>query len=382
MMDNLLHRARDAGVLLAIIMASAVQGATPDTLKLGDAESEAVHKVVAEHTEIVGYVYPDNWVMAARASGFHKGHEPHQALDGKPDTHWEISGHPQAPMVRGHWLEVDLNRSIKLEEVSIQWLGDKPYDFQIQDKPFEDLRQVRHSGKSRGQSTELEIYRVAEPRETRAIRIEFAVDPAAGPQGIKEVRINGLKWPDGYPPAAHAGAPVEIVRRPYYVEFERMLTWPVFSLKRPLADGGKSRRVLPRDDAFEGGWIDFDIAVDPKEPIWITLRLWGSEAKRTDEWGNAIIVQTLDGAAGKPGRSFLPRFVTEEQNWQFEWYGKKPQPGRWVYASYALPKDLTNGKTSIRLRLQGVGNARRDHPMRAASPPVYVITSDTRPAID
>jgi hypothetical protein len=153
----------------------------------------------------------------------------------------------------------------------------------------------------------------------------------------------------------------------------------VFNLKRPLADGGTARRILHRDDAFEGGSIDFDIAVDPKAHNWITLRLWESNEKLMTEHGNTIVLQTLEGDRKDRARWFLPTRMTEETNWEFEWYGLKPRPGRFVYASYSLPQDLTEGKSKIRLRLQGVGNVRRDHPMRGPTPPIYTVISHTAP---
>ncbi len=165
----------------------------------------------------------------------------------------------------------------------------------------------------------------------------------------------------------------------FYLEFERIRTWTVFNLKRPLADGGTARRILHRDDAFEGGSIDFDIAVDPKAHNWITLRLWESNEKLMTEHGNTIVLQTLEGDRKDRARWFLPTRMTEETNWEFEWYGLKPRPGRFVYASYSLPQDLTEGKSKIRLRLQGVGNVRRDHPMRGPTPPIYTVISHTAP---
>lgn len=95
-----------------------------------------------------------------------------------------------------------------------------------------------------------------------------------------------------------------------------------------------------------------------------------------------IVVQTLDGDVTRIYRVFLPRLVTEEQYTEVEWYGLKPQPGRWSHVHYELPAAVIGDRGEVRLRLQGVGNLRRDYPMRNAAPPIYSIRSGTRPEID
>ena len=359
-----------------LTLASVAGAQVTANVVFGDAASEKAHNVSVTSAELVRDAYPQRWVMSVRASAFQDDHEPHRAIDGDDQTHWQVAGRPPAPMARGNWIELDLNESMTVESVQVRWTGDRPYSFKIYDKPFSDLRRLRLEGRSAEKPGALETYALPEPTRTRAVRVEFAVDPENRPQGIAEIRIGGVAWPDGYPPAKYPGAAVEVVHRPYYVEFERFLKWPVFNLKRPLADGQVGRRLLPLD-TFEGGRLDFDLAVDPARTNFVTLKLWESNTALMTAGGPCIVIEPLvDDPVGR-GRGCLPAFMTEEQHTQQEWYGVRPTPGRWVFATYRLPPEVTKARGQIRLRLQGVGNVRRDAPMRSPPPPLYSASSHT-----
>jgi hypothetical protein len=366
---------------LAHLTLAQAPGGIGTAIDVGDPASESRHSVTSSYSERVSFTLPEHWIMSVRASAYEAGHAPASVIDGKAKTHWQVSGPPQAPMARGNWIEVDLNRAMEIDEIAVHWYGDAPYDYKIYEKPFSDFRRLELASRSRGQGDALETIRLPRTVNTRAIRIEFATDPDGAPQGIRELRIGGLAFPDAYAPAAFADAPIEEVHRIYYLEFERIRTWPVFNPKYPLADGGSARRLLPREDSFEGGQIDFRIAVAPEQDNWITLKLWESEPGSMVQRGNLIALQTLGGDATQRNRTFLPAFVTEQQHTEQEWYGLKPQPGRWSYAHYQLPAELVGPREILDLRLLGVGNLRRDYPMRAASPPIYEIRSQTQPAV-
>lgn len=366
--------------LIPLLVVLAVARAD-DAILLGDAASEKAHAVAAEGTKVVSFNYPKFSFMTVRASAYEPGSEPWRVLDADPQTHWQVRGKPPEPMVKGQWIEVELDRPTRIDEVSVKWLGDKPYKFIIYEKPWEDFRRPVFEGVSAGTPDKLEAYKLPKPMQTRAVRIEFEPAQDGAPQGIREIRLGGIEWPAASPLAVDPAGPVVTVKRPYYVEFERMLWWPVFTLRRALADGGTARIILPDKEEFEGGRIDFDIAVTPDKANWITLKMWESKERLMGQDNNAILLQTLEGDSSQKNRTFLPRFVTEEQSWAQEWYGKKPVPGRWVYAHYELPPDVTRGADKLRLRLQGIGNARRDYPMREPSPPIYEITGSSEPRI-
>lgn len=369
---------KQAPYIVVIMLISSVWAG--DRIMLGDPASEKTHRVQAENTKVVEFSYPDYSYMTVRASAFEEGHEPWLVLDADPDSHWQVRGKPPEPMVRGQWIEVELDRPTKIDEVSVRWLGTKPYKFIIYEKPWEDFRRPMFEGESRGGS-EIETYKLPKPMQTRAVRIEFEPTEDGSPQGIREIRLGGIQWPQASPLAVDPAGGVVEVTRPYYVEFERMLWWPVFTLRRALADGGTARIILPDKEEFEGGNIDFDVAVMPGQTNWITLKMWESAQRLMNQDNEAILLQMLEGDARQKNRTFLPRFITEEQSWAQEWYGRKPTPGRWVYAHYEIPAEATGQRDKLRLRLQGVGNARRDYPMREPSPPIYEITAASQPVI-
>ena len=375
-----------SAVVLAFAVGSATSLAAPQedvnsTLELGNKEAERAHNVSTADARAVGSTYPDRWIMAVRASDYADGHEPYRVIDGKDDTHWQVSGPPPHPMRRHQWIVLELNKVSSVEELSIRWLGDESHPFTVYRQPWSDATDTHdiYKGKSGGEPDEMETYTLSEPARTRAIRIEFPLEEGEGPRGIQEVRVGGLSWPGSYPPAAYDEAPIRKIKRHYYVEFERLLEWPQFNLKRALADGGSARRIRPREDAFEGGHVDFDIAVEPDARNWITLKMWESHEELMAERGDGIVLVSLSDDPVHHGRWFRPKFTRETHEWNPEWYGEKPTPGRWVYVTYPLPREITDGRTHVRLRLQGVGNYRRDHPMRSPAPPVYTVHSSTRP---
>lgn len=337
--------------------------------------------VTFEHAEIISAQHPEIWVATICASAYSRGHEPHRAIDGDAATDWQVSGPPPAPMVRGNWLELDLNRVITVDHIEVHWLGATAYDYKVYKQPRDDFRELVREGRSAGGGTGLERIELPADTLTRCIRVEFATADGNPVQGIREIRLGGTTFPASYPPAADKFAPIEADRRILYVEFERMPYWTVFNPKIPHADGGHALRLLPRDDAFDGGHADFTVAVTPHVTNWITLKLWESHPVSMTQRGDLIVLQTLDGDVTQRNRTFLPVFVTEQQHTQQEWHGLKPQAGRWSHAHYQLPADVIGARSEMRLRLQGVGNIRRDYPMRSPAPPIYLITAAPTPTI-
>ena len=358
----------------------ALVAAPSRVLTLGDSESETANEVSAENTELVFGKHPELRIMSVRASSQISPGTPVAAIDGDIATSWSVTGRPPAPMERGQWIELDLNRAADLAQLTIHWLGSLPYGYKIYEQPSLDTLRLVHEGVSRGQDTEPEVITFPASIRTRTVRIEFAVAPGNPVQGIRELRLGELPFPEAYPPAAYKNAPVDVVVRPFYVEPDRLVDWPSFNLALPLADGGTARRILPRADAFEGGHLDFTVPVTPKQSNWITLKVWESRPQSMTRRGDLVVLQTLEGDATEINRTFAPKLVTDELNTAQEWYGPQPQPGRWSYVHFRLPADLVGKRKTIRLRLLGVGNLRRDYPMRTPSSPIYTITSALAPA--
>lgn len=366
--------------LFAFALATHCLGmAAPAVIRPGEPDAP----IRFEHAEIVSSRHPALWVMSVYASAWLPGREPHLAIDGNDATDWRVSGPPPAPMVRGNWLEIELNQPAIIPDIEVDWLGSAPYDYKVYKNPRDDFREQVMEGRSAGGDSGLEKITLPPGVFTRAIRIEFATAADHAEQGIREIRIGGLAYPAAYPRAADKFAPVEPLRRVLYVEFERMPWVTVFNPKLPYADGGSALRLMPRDDAFEGGRADFSLAVAPGRDNWITLKLWESHDVSMTRRGDLIVLETLDGNVTQRGRNYPPALVTEQQHAEQEWYGApKPQPGRWAYAHYKLPAAVVGDRTELQLRLQGVGNVRRDYPMRAPAPPIYSISSGLTPVID
>lgn len=338
--------------------------------------------VATAHAEVLAARHPALWIVSTRASAYLRDHEPHLVIDGDPATDWRVSGPPPAPMVRGNWLEVELNQAATVDSIEVRWLGEARYDYKVYKKTRDDYRDPVCEGTSAGGDAGLERIQLAPGSFSHVFRIEFATANDNAVQGIRELRIGGVPFPAGYPRAADKFAAVETVRRILYVEFERLPTITTFNPKLPYADGGAGLRLLPRDDAFEGGHADFSIAVTPGRDNWITLRLWEGHDTSMMQRGNLIVLETLDGDAAQRGRTYLPAWVTDQQEQTQEWYGGvKPRAGHWSYAHYKIPAEVVGSRHELKLRLQGVGNARRDYPMRAPSPTIYEIVSGTEPTL-
>lgn len=139
-----------------------------------------------------------------------------------------------------------------------------------------------------------------------------------------------------------------------YVEANNA-TYPSDPSLTPPTDvvtGGLSqsaRRLLPRTphpDIY-GGNLSFTMAVDPVRQNHITLKLWGSDAS-TGIW----FVLNVDGkelGLRHGGDSAAPDML----------FGNKQivsfAPNQWVYRTMALPLHLTQGKTSVFLKIRSMG---------------------------
>ena len=349
-----------------------------DRIVLGDDASEAAHGVTLADAPVVQSEYPDFWIMSVRASSYLEGHEPHHVIDGDPATSWQTRGKPDFPMVLGQFVEIEMNEPTRISEVSVQFLDDRPQKVKIYSYSFSDHRRLQLETVSSG-TTEMETFTLKPGVDTRAIRVEYEPTEDNTPQGIAEMRLGKVPFPGGYPPALDIAAPVERVDRGYYVEFQRFLLLPIFNLKRPLADGGTARMLMPTDE-HEGGHLAFDLAIDPNLPNAVTLKAWANAAHDLSAGGQAIALELMVDDPVFDGRWLLPTFVTRDQVQLQEWYGIKPTPGHWAYATFVLPEAVTTGRSQIRLRLQGIGNGRRDRAMLHPAPPVYEITSHPMPA--
>src|SRR6266446_7028214 len=108
--------------------------------------------------------------------------------------------------------------------------------------------------------------------------------------------------------------------------------------KTRAEDGGLNepcRRIMP------GGELGFDLTCDPKGANYLTVKLWGSDKE----------VCTLFLAAEKKRYGRYGEDMPELDLSQ----GGPAFPGRFYYATYRVPTELTKGKQKVRLRLVAVG---------------------------
>jgi len=138
----------------------------------------------------------------------------------------------------------------------------------------------------------------------------------------------------------------------------------------PSGEGGLGepcRRIGP------GGGLTFDLSCDPDRQNYLTVKFWGSDAevatiflshagKRVGRYGDAW--PELDLGMGGPAF-----------------------PGRFYYATYEIPKEMTAGASKVRLSLVAVGAlspyesdpAKREKPPEGPTRGVYRAYSDTDP---
>ena len=101
------------------------------------------------------------------------------------------------------------------------------------------------------------------------------------------------------------------------------------------APSESGRRIAPGRDAG-AGWIAFDAQVDPRAESYLTLRIWGSDGT----WGPLHLL-TAEGG------------VPLVNVWHFN-TNEKPFPDRWIYRTIAIPREVTQGRSLVRLRLMTV----------------------------
>jgi hypothetical protein len=111
--------------------------------------------------------------------------------------------------------------------------------------------------------------------------------------------------------------------------------------------GLSGRRLLPRTPTgdYYGGEVSFTMAVDPNEQNYFTAKLWGDE--QSDSW-LVLDVEGLEvGARHAYGDGSNNEMIFGSS---FGWL-----PKRFLYRTERIPKHLTAGKTSIKVKLRSLG---------------------------
>ena len=107
--------------------------------------------------------------------------------------------------------------------------------------------------------------------------------------------------------------------------------------------GEPARILLPQTDlAWEGGRLKFTLKVDPQQPNYATVRLWGSDATRNQ------LVLFCDGK--QIGYRHLGDIDILDIGG-----GEAAFPGRFIYITTPLPLQMTKGKTNLLFEIRSYG---------------------------
>jgi len=114
--------------------------------------------------------------------------------------------------------------------------------------------------------------------------------------------------------------------------------------------GEPARRLLPKDTVdVNGGDLTFTMGVDPLRRNYVTVKLWGGD-DTNDLMGRLYLYVPIGGADYQIGYrhegDYMPLSVAAS---------KPPLPGRFFYSTTLLPLWMTQGKTSLTLKLVSTG---------------------------
>lgn len=122
-----------------------------------------------------------------------------------------------------------------------------------------------------------------------------------------------------------------------------------------------------------GGEIAFTLRCDPTTQNYLTVKLWGSDTQ-------PCLLFFAD-EAGKRYGSYLGEIPEIAYN-----RGEPEFPERFVYATVPIPRELTEGKTQVRLKLVAIGSVapyapieQRERPLSNLSRGIYRIYIHTNP---
>ncbi|MCS7254052.1 MAG: hypothetical protein NZ781_08535 [Armatimonadetes bacterium] len=125
--------------------------------------------------------------------------------------------------------------------------------------------------------------------------------------------------------------------------------------------GEQCRQIEPE------GEIAFTLRCDPKAQNYLTVKLWGSDTQSC--------LLFLADESGKRYGSYLSEMPELSYN-----RSEAEFPGRFVYVTIPIPKELTEGKTQVRLKLIAIGSVApyappdiRERPLKSPSRGIYRI---------
>ena len=320
-----------------------------DHVNFGDRASERAHQFISENSEVPKLHREEGAgprVLSVIATA---GTAPEATLmeAGEWGVHRE-----------GEWIEYELSETTEVDRVAVAWGRTQTFRFEIHTSPDGETWNLVFQGESwrRGRD-HFETYRF-DPVRARHVRI-VALGRDTGWQRtgrffLAQVRIGELAYPEAFEPA---------------LRYKPGLNQPC-------------HRLLPVSDRWEGGWMRFAMKSHPAEKNYLTVKLWGSDSVMAplylrDEKGRWVAAPRISMRRSGDNAAWTPlwEFAGDEAGGPLGAAGG-PFPGRFIYVTYPIPREMTEGKSEVILHIQAVGS-RFERPMAKPSQGIYAAYTHT-----
>ncbi|MFO7904931.1 MAG: discoidin domain-containing protein [Pirellulaceae bacterium] len=314
-----------------------------DWVKFGDAESERGHQFEADHSQVIQGAQDSPESLHIASVSATAGSAPESTLT--PAGEWGV-------LRKGEWIDYELSDRTTLDHLKVAWGRTQMFFFEIHTSLDGESWQRVFEGESwRRGSDHFQTYRF-DPVQTRFVRIVAKGRQTKTRQGrffVSQVRIGELPYPQAYEPA----------------------------LSYTPGLGRSCRRLLPVTDQWEGGWLRFVMKCEPRAKTYLTVKFWGSDKITVplylrDAKGRWVVSSPQAMRRSGDNAAWTPI-------WEYAGgVAKGPFPGRFIYVTYPIPREMTRGRTEVTLQLQAVGSS-FEHPMKTPCQGIYAAWTHGNP---
>ena len=124
------------------------------------------------------------------------------------------------------------------------------------------------------------------------------------------------------------------------------------------AVSGRGPAELEGEEPFvrfpvDGGYVDFELTVDPGDQNYLTVKVWGGSGADAERPGSTLLLRdpdTGDAPFTHVGYGPVPRHHPRRGEISRQ-HMAAPFPGRFFYVTYPIPRAMTDGNSSVQLRL-------------------------------
>lgn len=146
----------------------------------------------------------------------------------------------------------------------------------------------------------------------------------------------------------HAMSRAELLDAIYFGNRESEAAHHLTETRSRIINGGldeTARELLPLEPvSFDGGRVGFTVKVDPKLPIYFTIKLWGDD--RGEDRGRLLLFCE--------GKQVGYRHIGDVDD--LDILSNQPRfPGRFSYITTILPRAMTAGKESVNVEIRALG---------------------------